>query len=110
MKKLSILLILVVAAIPMLAVQAHAQIRAPLQVSAVGGDSLLGCQIRDVNGDSVANVGDIVFLINFLYRGGPAPRPYQAGDWNRDGVVDIGDVVCGLTCLYRGGCGHPAEM
>ncbi len=57
----------------------------------------------DANGDGVVDLGDVVFLINYLYRGGPAPDPEEAGDCNLDGEVDLGDVVYLINYLYRGG-------
>jgi len=48
-------------------------------------------------------VADVVFLVNFLYRGGDPPAPIEAGDVNCDGVVDVGDVVFLINCLYKGG-------
>jgi M6 family metalloprotease-like protein len=57
----------------------------------------------DANGDGVINLGDVVYLISYLYRGGPAPNPLQAGDVTCDGPVNLGDVVYLITYLYRGG-------
>lgn len=58
----------------------------------------------DVNNDSVVNIGDIVYLISYLYRGGQAPHPQVClGDVNGDGIVDIGDVVYLINRLYKGG-------
>jgi hypothetical protein len=68
----------------------------------------------DVNGNCAINVGDVVYLISYLYKGGPEPRPTDAGDVNGDCSVDIGDVVYLVNYLYKGGpppvCGcasHP---
>ena len=36
----------------------------------------------DANADMVTDVGDIVFLINYLYRNCPAPDPPEVGDCN----------------------------
>jgi hypothetical protein len=57
----------------------------------------------DVNADRVVNVGDVVYLVNYLYRGGPEPCPVEAGDVNCDGVVNVGDIVLLVNYLYRGG-------
>jgi hypothetical protein len=57
----------------------------------------------DVNYDDIIDVGDVVTLINYLYRGGPAPVPLEAGDANNDLLVDVGDVVYLINYLYRGG-------
>jgi hypothetical protein len=57
----------------------------------------------DVNGDGLIDIGDVVYLVGYLYRGGPAPNPVEVGDVNCDGVVDIGDVVYLVSYLYKGG-------
>ena len=48
-------------------------------------------------------MGDIVFLVNFLYRGGDPPSQTEVADANCDGTVDVGDVVYLVNYLYRGG-------
>jgi hypothetical protein len=58
----------------------------------------------DANGDYVVNVGDIVYLVTYLYKGGPAPLcPLARGDANNDGVINVGDVVYLVTFAYKGG-------
>jgi hypothetical protein len=57
----------------------------------------------DATPDGAVDVGDVVFLVNYLYRSGDAPDPEAAGDVNCDGVVDVGDVVYLVNYLYRGG-------
>jgi len=57
----------------------------------------------DVNGDKVVEIGDVVYLINYLYKSGPAPDPLELGDVNLDVVVDIGDVVYLINYLYKKG-------
>ncbi|MGB7062239.1 MAG: hypothetical protein WBF13_07790 [Candidatus Zixiibacteriota bacterium] len=58
----------------------------------------------DVNNDGIVNVGDIVYLVSYLYKGGPAPIPMECvGDVNNDDVVNVGDVVYLVSYLYRGG-------
>ncbi|UCB53298.1 MAG: C39 family peptidase [Candidatus Zixiibacteriota bacterium] len=57
----------------------------------------------DANGDEIVDVGDVVYIVNFLYRNGNPPVPLQAADANCDGIVDIGDVVYLINYLYRGG-------
>jgi len=56
----------------------------------------------DANGDGVIDPADVVYLISYLFRDGPAPDPYEAGDCNCDGVVDPGDIVYLLNYLFRG--------
>ncbi len=64
-----------------------------------GEDALCG----DVNHSGAAEAGDIVFLISYLFRAGPAPCPLLLGDVNCDGDVGAGDVVYLISYLFRGG-------
>lgn len=57
----------------------------------------------DANGDGEINSADVVYLINYLFVGGPAPEPPEAGDANCDGVVNSADVVYLLNYLFAGG-------
>ena len=57
----------------------------------------------DVNDDGIVSGADIVFLLNYLYRGGVPPDPMSEGDANCDGIVDGTDIVFLLNYLYRGG-------
>ena len=57
----------------------------------------------DANGDGVIEIGDVVYLINYLYKNGPAPDPLWIGDCNSDEVVDLGDVVFLINYLFKGG-------
>jgi hypothetical protein len=57
----------------------------------------------DANSDGVVDVGDIVYLINYLFKGGFAPNPINTGDANSDGIVDVSDVVYLLNYLFRSG-------
>jgi hypothetical protein len=57
----------------------------------------------DANGDGKVSVGDVVYLINYLFKGGPAPNPMGAGDANHDGFVTVGDCVYLINYLFKGG-------
>jgi hypothetical protein len=57
----------------------------------------------DLNADGIINVGDVVYMVNYLYRGGEEPCPVESGDVNNDGIVNVGDVVFLVNYLYRGG-------
>jgi uncharacterized protein YgiM (DUF1202 family) len=57
----------------------------------------------DTNGDGIIDLGDLVYLINFLYKGGPAPDALTVGDCNCNGVVDVGDVIFLINYLFRDG-------
>jgi hypothetical protein len=57
----------------------------------------------DATGDGIVDVADIVFLINYLYRGDDAPNPYGRGDVNRDCLINVADVVYVINYLFRNG-------
>ncbi len=57
--------------------------------------------LGDANADGIVDIGDVVYLIGYLYRGGPPPTPPEVGDANCDGIVDIGDVVRLIGYLYK---------
>jgi hypothetical protein len=57
----------------------------------------------DVNHSGAVDAGDVVYLISYLFRGGPAPSPLLQGDVNCSGAVDAGDVVYLISYLFRGG-------
>ncbi|MEE9442470.1 MAG: dockerin type I repeat-containing protein, partial [candidate division Zixibacteria bacterium] len=62
----------------------------------------------DANGDREINVGDAVFIVNHVFKGGPAPEPLIAGDANCDGSVNVGDAVYLINHVFKGGPG-PCE-
>jgi hypothetical protein len=57
----------------------------------------------DVNWDGVIDLADVVFLINYLFKGGNAPDPLRLGDPTADCMVNIGDVIFLINYLYKGG-------
>ncbi|MCK4403992.1 MAG: alpha/beta fold hydrolase [candidate division Zixibacteria bacterium] len=57
----------------------------------------------DANRDGQIDLGDVVYLINYLFRSGPAPVPLWIGDANCDDMVDLGDVVYLINYLFREG-------
>jgi len=57
----------------------------------------------DCNSDENIDVGDIIYLINYLYKNGPVPNPLISGDTNQDGEVNIGDVVYLVNYLFKNG-------
>ena len=57
----------------------------------------------DANGSGEVELGDIVNMITYLYKEGPAPYPRPSGDPNNDCKLDLGDIVHLISYLYRGG-------
>ncbi len=63
----------------------------------------LSDQIKgDVNGDGNINLLDILYLINYLYKSGPAPDAY-AGDVDSNGAINLLDITYLINYLYRNG-------
>ncbi len=57
----------------------------------------------DANGNQEVETGDIVYLITYLYRGGPPPDPMASGDANGNCAVQAGDVVYLIGYLFKNG-------
>jgi hypothetical protein len=57
----------------------------------------------DANGDYAVDIGDAVFLINYIFGDGFAPDPVESGNANGDGVVNIGDVVYIVNYIFNEG-------
>ena len=63
-----------------------------------------GAPLRgDANSDGKVTISDVVFVVNYLFKGGPAPNPLSIGDVNCDSSVNVSDVVYLVTYLFKGG-------
>jgi hypothetical protein len=60
-------------------------------------------QVGDLNADGQIEIGDVVYLINYLFREGPAPLFPQVGDADCDGDVTVDDVVYRINYLFKNG-------
>ena len=66
-----------------------------------------GYTIGDPTGDGNIDLADLVFLINYIYKGGPAPNPWQTCDLTCDAQVGLDDVVFLINYLYKNGPAPP---
>jgi len=57
----------------------------------------------DVNGDADVNVADAVYLINWIFKGGPAPKRMSEADADCDGKTNISDAVYIINYIFKGG-------
>ena len=57
----------------------------------------------DANCDRAVSISDIIYLINYLYKGGHLPLPLQAGDVNCSSKVDVSDVIYLVNYQLKGG-------
>ena len=57
----------------------------------------------DVNLDMKVSVSDVVFLINYLFKGGQAPLLPSLGDVDCSGEINVSDVIYLINYLFKGG-------
>lgn len=58
----------------------------------------------DLDDDGDIDVADIIYLVNMLYQGGPAPvAGPQVADANCDAFIDMTDIVYLMNYYYNGG-------
>jgi hypothetical protein len=59
--------------------------------------------VGDCNADKVVTITDVIYLINYLFKGGPEPVPREAGDVNCNTLVNVSDVIYLINYLFKGG-------
>jgi hypothetical protein len=59
------------------------------------------CGDCDVSGG--VDIDDVVYLISYIFSGGPPPNPLSVGDADCSGGVDIDDVVSLIAYIFSGG-------
>jgi len=57
----------------------------------------------DANGDGGVSLPDIIYEVNRVFKGGPAPSPLCRGDANADGVVNLPDIIYLVNRVFKGG-------
>ncbi len=57
----------------------------------------------DADASGGISIGDAVFIINYIFGGGPAPVPEAAADADCSGGVSIGDAVYLINFIFGGG-------
>ncbi len=57
----------------------------------------------DANNDASINIADAVFIISYVFKGGPPSDPECAADGNTDGGVNVGDAVYIIQYVFNGG-------
>jgi len=66
----------------------------PVECTAIAGDA---------SGDNKVNIADIVFKVNYVFKGGPEPNPLCLGDDNADGSVNLQDIIYSVNYIFKGG-------
>ncbi len=57
----------------------------------------------DADGTAIITVSDAVYLINYIFAGGPAPAPLIAGDVDCNSIVTISDAVFLINYIFADG-------
>jgi hypothetical protein len=57
----------------------------------------------DANDDGDVNVGDAVYIIAYVFTGGPPPPYICQADANGDGDINVGDAVYLINYIFNGG-------
>lgn len=62
------------------------------------------CNIRgDVDHSYGIDVGDLTYLVAYLFQGGPPPILYKEADVDGSGYIDVGDLTYLVAYLFQGG-------
>ncbi len=57
----------------------------------------------DVNDDASVIVSDLTYMVNYLFKAGPAPTNPAAANIDGQGTVNVGDVTYLVNYLFKGG-------
>ncbi len=72
-----------------------------LLIGASGPDCHFNCGDADNSGS--VTISDAVYLINYIFAGGPAPNPVDTGDADCSGDISISDVVYLIAYIFSDG-------
>lgn len=68
-----------------------------------GKIGFLGCKCGDADGNGLWTISDAVYLITYIFAGGPAPNPSCRGDADGNGLITISDAVYLISYIFGGG-------
>jgi hypothetical protein len=57
----------------------------------------------DSNQDKRVDIADVIYVLNYVFLGGSAPKCIDAADSNNDSRLDISDSIFFLDYLFKGG-------
>lgn len=60
-------------------------------------------QCGDMDASDRTDIGDVVYMINYIFAGGLVPIDLHCGDVNGDGKTNIGDAVYLINFMFAGG-------
>lgn len=59
--------------------------------------------VGDFNGDRVVTSADLVQLVNYVFKGGPAPSPMEAGDVDCSATISSADIIGLVNYIFKSG-------
>jgi hypothetical protein len=65
-----------------------------------GEVTMFGHTSGDVNGDGAVNIGDLTYLVDFLFNGGAEPPIPETADLDHSGAVNVADVAELVRVLF----------
>lgn len=57
----------------------------------------------DANGSGQVDLGDVVYIVNYIFAGGAAPSPLRTGDVNGDCRINLSDAVYLIAYIFADG-------
>ncbi len=57
----------------------------------------------DVNANGAITSSDIIYLVNYVFKSGPAPKPIESGDANNDSVITSADIIYLVNYVFKSG-------
>ena len=57
----------------------------------------------DADSDGSLNIADVIWLVDYIFFGGPPPPCFEEGDVNGDGAINIADAVHIVQYIFFGG-------
>lgn len=61
------------------------------------------CVYGDVNGTGGIGLADIIYLVNYVFKGGIPPCPEKAGDANKNNAINLSDIIFLVNHVFKGG-------
>ncbi len=94
-----------------IALQGYAGTLAKCQVchgvtpTAAGPHGIMGsaCMCGDANNSGSFNISDVVYIVSYIFSGGPAPNPSCLGDADGNASINISDAVYLINFIFNSG-------
>lgn len=68
-----------------------------------GGGGVEECKCGDADNNGIWNISDAVYLISYIFGGGPRPQRPCLGDADGNEIVNISDAVRMIAYIFGGG-------